>query len=60
MPSEVIDAPVGRWSDQSDISVEKLYQIEHPRLVKQYDDIIDVDSDHGYWISKAWLKGTAG
>lgn len=37
---------------------ERLYQIEHPRLVSQFDQISDVMLDcKGYWISKPWLKG---
>ena len=38
---------------------ERLYQIEHPRLVAQFDEVCDVQQgESGYWISKAWLKGT--
>ncbi|KAM5535206.1 hypothetical protein V8D89_011142 [Ganoderma adspersum] len=38
--------------------VEKLYQVEHPRLVSQFDDVLAQESDDGvgYYISKAWLK----
>ncbi|KAG6376492.1 hypothetical protein JVT61DRAFT_2485 [Boletus reticuloceps] len=37
---------------------ERFYQIEHPRLVAQFDEICDVQqAEPGYWISKAWLKG---
>ncbi|KAL7283349.1 hypothetical protein ACG7TL_002778 [Trametes sanguinea] len=36
---------------------EKLYQIEHPRLVSRFDDVAGLDDhDYGYYISKAWLK----
>ncbi|KAI9064377.1 cysteine proteinase [Trametes sanguinea] len=36
---------------------EKLYQIEHPRLVSRFHDIAGLDDDEdGYYISKAWLK----
>ncbi|KAI0664864.1 cysteine proteinase [Cubamyces menziesii] len=36
---------------------EKLYQIEHPRLVSRFDEVAAVEDDEdGYWISKAWLK----
>ncbi|KIJ69021.1 hypothetical protein HYDPIDRAFT_178940 [Hydnomerulius pinastri MD-312] len=36
---------------------ERLYQIEHPRIVAQFDEVCDVGQDEpGYWISKAWLK----
>ncbi|KAH9842756.1 cysteine proteinase [Rhodofomes roseus] len=36
---------------------EKLYQVEHPRLVDQFDSISAVEEDEpGYWISKQWLK----
>ena len=39
-------------------SAEKLYQVEHPRLVSQFDDVVSLEGDeHGYYISKAWLKG---
>ena len=37
---------------------ERLYQIEHPRLVAQFDEMCDVQQgEPGYWISKTWLKG---
>lgn len=37
---------------------ERLYQIEHPRLVNQFDQISEVMLDcKGYWISKSWFKG---
>ncbi|KAI0780996.1 cysteine proteinase, partial [Trametes elegans] len=36
---------------------EKLYQIEHPRLVARFDDVAAVgDDEDGYFVSKAWLK----
>ncbi|KIK57675.1 hypothetical protein GYMLUDRAFT_75287 [Collybiopsis luxurians FD-317 M1] len=36
---------------------ERLYQIEHPRLVSQFNDKASPGEDQsGYWISKAWLK----
>ncbi|KAI0374832.1 cysteine proteinase [Pilatotrama ljubarskyi] len=36
---------------------EKLYQIEHPRLVTRFDEVAAVEDDvDGYYISKAWLK----
>ncbi|KAH9934725.1 cysteine proteinase [Fomitopsis serialis] len=36
---------------------EKLYHIEHPRLVDQFDQLSGVEEDEpGYWISKQWLK----
>ena len=37
---------------------ERLYQIEHPRLVTLFDDVSQVSEDQqAYWISKQWLKG---
>ena len=40
------------------LPAEKLYQVEHPRLVSQFDDVVALESDGvGYYISKAWLKG---
>ncbi|KAG2750640.1 cysteine proteinase [Suillus brevipes Sb2] len=37
--------------------IEKLYQVEHPRLVAQFDAVCDETLDQpGYWISKNWLK----
>jgi hypothetical protein len=37
---------------------EKLYEIEHPRYAKQFDDISLVTEDElGYWISKRWCRG---
>ncbi len=39
-------------------SQERLYNMEHPKLVKEFDEISEVeDSALGYWISKKWLKG---
>ncbi|KAI0748066.1 cysteine proteinase [Daedaleopsis nitida] len=36
---------------------EKLYQVEHPRMVHRFDEVSAVDDDEdGYHISKAWLK----
>ncbi|TFK42426.1 hypothetical protein BDQ12DRAFT_644097 [Crucibulum laeve] len=36
---------------------ERLYEIEHPRLVKQFDEVSYVDeASHGYWISKKWVR----
>ncbi|KAI0086174.1 cysteine proteinase [Irpex rosettiformis] len=36
---------------------ERLYQVEHPRLVSLFDEISSVEDDHrGYWVSKLWLK----
>ena len=37
---------------------ERLYQMEHPRIVSRFDEVSYVDEDEfGYWISKPWLKG---
>ncbi|KAG1891149.1 hypothetical protein F4604DRAFT_1876310 [Suillus subluteus] len=37
--------------------IEKLYQVEHPRLVAQFDAVCDETPDQpGHWISKNWLK----
>lgn len=39
-------------------SIERLYQIQHPRMVAQFDKVCDVKADEvGFWLSKAWLKG---
>ncbi|KAL1729248.1 hypothetical protein EV714DRAFT_251709 [Schizophyllum commune] len=36
---------------------DRLYQVEHPRLVSQFDDIAEVpEGQPGYWISKPWVK----
>ncbi|KAJ3545017.1 hypothetical protein NM688_g5677 [Phlebia brevispora] len=36
---------------------ERLYQIEHPRLVSLFDEVCQVDeNEDGYWISSKWLK----
>jgi len=41
-------------------STERLYQIEHPRLVAQFDAVCDDSPDEpGFWLSKVWLKGTS-
>ncbi|KAI0755703.1 hypothetical protein C8Q74DRAFT_1305422 [Fomes fomentarius] len=40
---------------------EKLYQVEHPRLVSRFDEVAAVEDDEtGYHISKAWLKEAYG
>lgn len=40
---------------------ERLYQIEHPRIVSQFDEVCDPETEReGFWISKAWLKGKFG
>ncbi|KAI5119495.1 hypothetical protein M0805_009519 [Coniferiporia weirii] len=37
--------------------LEKLYQIEHPQHVYEFDAICNTKTEHeGYWISKAWVK----
>lgn len=37
---------------------EKLYDIEHPRIVKRLDECnLCHEGEMGYWISKKWLKG---
>ena len=39
-------------------TLEKLYEIEHPRYAKEFDDISLVPEDElGYWISKRWCRG---
>lgn len=38
--------------------IERLYQINHPRIVTRFDQILEVPvNNKGYWISKMWLKG---
>ncbi|EGO18657.1 hypothetical protein SERLADRAFT_418842 [Serpula lacrymans var. lacrymans S7.9] len=40
-----------------EIFIEKLYQIEHPQAVAQFDEVCDNELDQiSYWISKNWLK----
>lgn len=42
----------------SDFEEEKLYQIDHPRAVSQFDQVADAGVDSvGYWVSKLWLRG---
>ncbi|KAF8163463.1 hypothetical protein B0H34DRAFT_795175 [Crassisporium funariophilum] len=41
----------------SDLFKEKLYEIEHPRYTKQFDETCNVPEDEiGYWISKRWCR----
>ncbi|KAF8798163.1 cysteine proteinase [Phlegmacium glaucopus] len=41
----------------SNLFKEKLYEIEHPRNAKRFDDISLVPEDElGYWISKRWCR----
>jgi len=43
------------------LCAEKLYEIEHPRLTKHFEEISNVPDDgFGYWISKKWCKGRVG
>lgn len=36
---------------------ERLYMIEHPKLVQEFDEVSEVDeSTEGYWVSKKWIK----
>uniref|UniRef100_A0A0W0FLB1 ubiquitinyl hydrolase 1 n=1 Tax=Moniliophthora roreri TaxID=221103 RepID=A0A0W0FLB1_MONRR len=36
---------------------ERLYQVEHPRQVSQFNELLQRGNEAtGYWISKAWLK----
>ncbi|KAF9454646.1 cysteine proteinase [Macrolepiota fuliginosa MF-IS2] len=35
---------------------ERLYNIDHPRFVKEFEVIPEVEDNSGYWISKKWLK----
>ncbi|KAF8077825.1 hypothetical protein FPV67DRAFT_1557276 [Lyophyllum atratum] len=54
-PSLVVDDICGRCVRHS--FQERLYQIEHPRLVAQFDQISGVAFDcTGFWISKPWVK----
>ncbi|KAI0345367.1 cysteine proteinase [Trametopsis cervina] len=51
-PSDVCDECVER------LFTERLYQIEHPRLVALLDEVCPVDEgQRAYWVSKNWLKG---
>ncbi len=37
---------------------ERLYHREHPRHIKEVDDVANVgEGGFGYWISKKWYKG---
>lgn len=37
---------------------ERLYEVEHPPMVKEFDAICDIPNDSpGFWISKKWLRG---
>jgi ubiquitin carboxyl-terminal hydrolase 48 len=38
--------------------IERLYNIEHPRLVREFDEISEMKGNAPqFWISKRWLKG---
>ncbi|KAI6045712.1 hypothetical protein EDC04DRAFT_2877115 [Pisolithus marmoratus] len=40
-----------------ELFTERLYQIQHPRMVAEFDRVCDVKPDDtGFWLSKAWLK----
>jgi len=37
---------------------ERLYAIEHPKLVQEFDEVSETNADtEGYWVSKQWIKG---
>lgn len=37
-----------------------MYQVEHPQDVARFEEVDHVEPEgRGYWISKAWLRGTA-
>ena len=55
--SRVTSTPCFLFSNSSYL-IERLYQIQHPRIVAQFDKVCDVEADDvGFWISKVWLKG---
>ncbi|KAI6138857.1 hypothetical protein EDD17DRAFT_1782678 [Pisolithus thermaeus] len=40
-----------------ELFTERLYQIQHPRIVAEFDNVCDVKpGETGFWLSKAWLK----
>lgn len=40
-------------------ALERMYQIEHPLLVAQFNEKANFGNERsGYWISKAWLRGS--
>jgi ubiquitin carboxyl-terminal hydrolase 48 len=41
------------------LKLDKLYQINHPLLVANFDEACEVEGRNGFWISKPWLKGKA-
>ncbi|KAF9218284.1 cysteine proteinase, partial [Gyrodon lividus] len=62
---KLADSDIGLVRDPQDVCelcvrvsfIERLYQIEHPRLVAQFDEVCDIEQgEPGYWLSKAWLK----
>ncbi|KAI9508309.1 cysteine proteinase [Russula earlei] len=36
--------------------LEKLYQYEHPKVVAQFDAVVNDADSVGYWISRHWVK----
>ena len=45
----------------SSTSTERLYEVRHPSLVRDFDCISDIPEHcEGFWISKKWLKGMVG
>ncbi|KAL0577943.1 hypothetical protein V5O48_004050 [Marasmius crinis-equi] len=53
--------PIHTLEDLCDVCVrqefaERLYQIEHPRLVAQFNELDHGPENSGYWISKAWIR----
>ncbi|KAH8116817.1 cysteine proteinase [Phellopilus nigrolimitatus] len=54
-PKFTVDDVCGQCIE--DEFMEKLYHIEHPQFVSEFNQICNTESEiEGYWISKAWLK----
>lgn len=51
----------GKKTKNKHLFTEKLYDKEHSRYVKQFDELspINEDDEIGYWISKKWCKGAS-
>lgn len=44
--------------NKASLNSEKLYEIEHPKHTKLFNEISAIDeTEQGYWISKKWCKG---
>lgn len=49
---------ISRYSHPLTPPQERLYQIQHPQVAAEFDEVSRArDDEVGFWISRAWIKG---